>query len=155
MPDRIYSIVSVGPRKILAAPTGVLGIILDQSDDGPQINQVISGSGAAKAGLQAGDIVFSVDGKKTKTREDVIALIRTRKPGDSFSLVVKRGEGTFVAANPPRMGAEERDRKLGEAAGRYSTFALNLGASAQEAVVAVERSWNELTGGKAKEATDV
>lgn len=51
---------------------------------------------------------------------------------DAGVLVVRRGEGTFVAEAPPRMHRSERQRLLREAAARYAGLAATVGASAEE-----------------------
>lgn len=53
-------------------------------------------------------------------------------------LVVRRGEGTFVAEAAPQMRRSERIRILREAALRYAGAAVSVGASTEEAVAEVE-----------------
>lgn len=63
----------------------------------------------------------------------------------------RRGEGTFVAARPPRSRGE-RGRDLRQEADRYASAAATLDASEEESVqevrAAFARLWRE-TGGKA------
>jgi GntR family transcriptional regulator len=56
-------------------------------------------------------------------------------------LETRRGEGTFVAANPPQMPAAERARVLREGASRLATLAVNLGVSRAETVAALNAQW--------------
>ncbi len=56
---------------------------------------------------------------------------------DAGVVVVRRGEGTFVAERPPALGKAELGRILREAAGRYAGVAATLGASPDEAIDAV------------------
>jgi GntR family transcriptional regulator len=58
---------------------------------------------------------------------------------------VRRGEGTFVASAPPSVGRAERGRTLKAAALRYASLAATLGASEEEARVAVTEAWSSLT----------
>jgi GntR family transcriptional regulator len=58
-------------------------------------------------------------------------------------LETRRGEGTFVAERPPAMPAGEKARILQEGATRYSTLAVNLGATRAEAVSTLQASWPE------------
>jgi GntR family transcriptional regulator len=58
-------------------------------------------------------------------------------------LETRRGEGTFVAERPPAMPAGEKARILQEGATRYSTLAVNLGATRSEAVSTLQASWPE------------
>ena len=59
-------------------------------------------------------------------------------------LETRRGEGTFVAEHPPAMPAAEKTRLLREGATRFSTLAVNLGATQAEAVSSLQSAW--LTG---------
>jgi hypothetical protein len=71
----------------------VLGVQLNNVDgeNGAQISEVFEGSAAEKAGLEEGDILLSVDGKETKTVEDVIASLSDNKPGDKVKITYLRG----------------------------------------------------------------
>src|SRR5581483_2351902 len=84
-------VVSV-PRRKIPGRNGVLGISLDESDKGPKITQVFSGSGAEKAGLKTGDIVQRVADQIMKSRDTLTENIRSHKPGDTVRLSVLRGE---------------------------------------------------------------
>jgi len=53
----------------------------------------------------------------------------------------RRGEGTFVAPRPPVMPAAERSRTLRDAALRYASLAVNLGASRTEAATVLSTAW--------------
>lgn len=46
---------------------------------------------AAKAGLEAGDILIEFDGKKVDNLYDFTYMLRTNKPGDSVTVTVLRG----------------------------------------------------------------
>jgi DNA-binding transcriptional regulator YhcF (GntR family) len=63
-------------------------------------------------------------------------------------LETRRGEGTFVAEHPPAMPAGEKARLLREGATRFSSLAVNLGATQAEAVATVQAAWpsGEATG---------
>ena len=56
-------------------------------------------------------------------------------------LVVRRGEGTYVASAPPAMGRAERARILREAAARYASLAATIGADEKEASDALASEW--------------
>ena len=64
--------------------------------------------------------------------------------GDDGILVVRRGEGTFVAEGAPRLPADERSEKLSHAARSYAGFAITLGADAEEAKARVESVYREI-----------
>jgi GntR family transcriptional regulator len=60
---------------------------------------------------------------------------------DAGVLETRRGEGTFVAQEPPALPAGEKDRVLREAATRYASFATTVGASRPEALAALQQAW--------------
>ncbi|WP_150249695.1 trypsin-like peptidase domain-containing protein [Nocardiopsis deserti] len=55
---------------------------------GAEIVEVTEGGAAAEAGLQAGDVVVSVDGEPVSTPDELIAQIRIRQPGEEVTLGV-------------------------------------------------------------------
>jgi len=57
---------------------------------GALVQSVASGSPAAKAGLQSGDVITAIDGQAVNTPEDVIAAIRDHKPGDTMKVTYVR-----------------------------------------------------------------
>jgi S1-C subfamily serine protease len=73
------------------------------SDKGALVQDVQSGSPAAKAGLKAGttqlsgglvaggDLIVAVDGKPVNKPEDIASLIATKKPGDTATISFYRG----------------------------------------------------------------
>ena len=67
--------------------------------DGAVVQEVTPDSPAARAGLQPGDVVVSIDGKAVQDRSELVAAIRGHKPGDKVTLVVVRGgnETTITA----------------------------------------------------------
>jgi putative serine protease PepD len=62
-----------------------------QVDAGAVITEVVSGSAADKAGLQAGDVVVKADGKPVTGSDDLRSAIQAKKPGDKLTLTVNRG----------------------------------------------------------------
>jgi len=66
-----------------------------------------------------------------------------RLTGDGV-LTIRRGEGTFVAEDPPVMGAAEKRRDLREGATRYASLALTIGAGKTEAGKQFDAAWAAL-----------
>jgi GntR family transcriptional regulator len=64
---------------------------------------------------------------------------------DAGVLEVRRGEGTFVAGTPPKVGTVERTRSMKDAAVRYAGVAMGLGAAEDDATAAVKDAWAALT----------
>jgi putative serine protease PepD len=58
---------------------------------GALINEVVSGGPAAKAGLQVGDLITSVNGKPVQSMDDLAAQIRLLGAGQKVQLGVVRG----------------------------------------------------------------
>ena len=73
----------------------VLGVNVDRTYTGAgakiAAGGVPSGSAAAKAGLQAGDVITSFEGKKVIDADTLIVAVRARDVGDTVKLTVQRG----------------------------------------------------------------
>jgi len=75
----------------MAPPTG--------GQDGALVQEVASGSPAAKAGLRPGDLVVAIDGQSVADYGELGARIRSHKPGDKITLkVVRGGNETTITA---------------------------------------------------------
>ena len=91
LPVSLLSLLLLAPRV-----DGWLGVYLDPERDEPVITEVIPGSPAARAGLEAGDLLLAVDGQPTATRDEFVAAIRAHQAGDRLSLKVRRGDRESV-----------------------------------------------------------
>ena len=93
-------VVSVTPRRI-EHERGFLGVRLNQTSRGPEIDSVIPHGAADTAGLLAGDIVTHVDGRRVQQREAMIRQIASMHPGEPIEIRILRGpneEKTAVTA---------------------------------------------------------
>ncbi len=90
-------VMSVGPREIRHR-SGTLGVRLDDQSDEPQIVQVFPHTAAEAAGLQHDDLILSINGHATPTREEFVKRIREHSPGDPLRLRVRRGSETLEIA---------------------------------------------------------
>jgi putative serine protease PepD len=60
------------------------------SPPGALLQQVIAGSGAAKAGLKGGDVVVSVDGQTVSSGDDLSSAIDQHRAGDKVTVTYVR-----------------------------------------------------------------
>jgi S1-C subfamily serine protease len=75
----------------MAPPTG--------NQDGALVQDVASGSPAAKAGLRPGDLVVGIDGQSVADQGELAARIRAHQPGEKITLkVVRGGNETTITA---------------------------------------------------------
>jgi S1-C subfamily serine protease len=51
---------------------------------------VVRGGPAHRAGMQAGDLIVSIDGKQITEAREALLAIAGRKPGDHVKLLVRR-----------------------------------------------------------------
>jgi len=75
-------------------------------DKGVFVTEVAPGSPADKAGLQAGDIIVSVDGKEISTAQDLIQVIFSSQIGQEIEITFRRSETEYtttaiLAERPP------------------------------------------------------
>jgi S1-C subfamily serine protease len=61
------------------------------AEQGAYVSVVTPGEGAARAGIHKGDVVISIEGKPIASNDDVVRIVRQRRPGDSLRVVVVRG----------------------------------------------------------------
>ncbi len=73
-----------------------LGVTIADSTNGAgaRVTQVLAGSPADKAGLQAGDVITAVDGTSISGTDDLTAILARRSPGDEVTLTVDRNGTT-------------------------------------------------------------
>ncbi|MFH1441237.1 MAG: RIP metalloprotease RseP [Candidatus Omnitrophota bacterium] len=57
-----------------------------------KVGGLVEGMGAEKAGIQAGDRIISVDGKKLNSWEELQASIQVKPKGDKAKLIILRGD---------------------------------------------------------------
>jgi S1-C subfamily serine protease len=92
---------------------GWIGVICNAEDadrpqGGAQIQVVMDASPAKKAGLAAGDVVARAGGEAIGGRSDLLAVVRTLRPGDPLDLQYVRGGHTHtvtvtIGAGDPRL----------------------------------------------------
>jgi regulator of sigma E protease len=67
-------------------------LFIVQTVSGPQIGRLVAGGAAERAGMQAGDIIRSIDGRPIRSFNDIVQTI-TIRPGEQLTIVAER-QGT-------------------------------------------------------------
>lgn len=84
-----------------------LGILLEDTKTGTIISKTFPNSTAIEAGLQKGDKIIALNGKKTENISNLIALINEHKIGDKVTIkyvrdgALKTGVATFKGETAP------------------------------------------------------
>lgn len=76
----------------------LVGISARATRNGLSVDSVSQGSGAANAGIQAGDLIVKADGKVVTSVDALNEVRDTKKPGDSLKLTVIRN-GELIEVN--------------------------------------------------------
>jgi putative serine protease PepD len=63
-----------------------LGVAISSASAGIKLTEVRSGTPAAKAGLQTGDVITALDGKAVTDAAELQSAIDAKRPGDSVSI---------------------------------------------------------------------
>ena len=76
-----------------SSSTPLMGVQLDTAfvDGGAKVLSVTPGSGAEDAGLQAGDVIVSVDDRAIDDATELVVAVRTYAPGDRIQVTFDRG----------------------------------------------------------------
>lgn len=67
-----------------------LGIRVGDDEAGAEVVQVTEGSTAAEAGIEAGDVITAVDGRRITGADSLVATIRSYRPGDEVTVTWTR-----------------------------------------------------------------
>ena len=73
-----------------------LGIYTEEVEGGVKVKEVVKDTAAEAAGLKAGDVITEIDGKPIKGLSDLRKILRSKKPGDTATLKIKRGDKTLT-----------------------------------------------------------
>ncbi len=78
-----------------------------EAEEGALLVQVVPGSPADAAGLEANDVITRIEGQDVETPSDVSKVINSRKPGDRIELTIDRdGDSQTVTATLVERPAE-------------------------------------------------
>ena len=86
----LAGIVSAKIREIPASGGAALGVILNPKSKALELDAVNEKSGAKEAGLQKGDVILSIEGKKVKKIEEIGEILKDRKAGSTVKLTYRR-----------------------------------------------------------------
>jgi len=90
-------------------------------DGGALVNAVVPGGPAEKAGLQAGDVITSIDKQRIREGHDLLRTVLRRGVGERLSLEVRRGEKTkrvslVTGERPSEDGAQSQQQSVQDGA---------------------------------------
>lgn len=94
-----------------ASERPMLGVQLEDTDNGVTVREVVADSPAEKAGLKVDDIITKIGDTEVKTASDAADAVRAHKVGDTVSIEIKRGtetqtvEATLEASTLPMVQA--------------------------------------------------
>ncbi len=131
-------------------------VAIDPGDPAPIWRQIEEGVRrlAASGALPPGSVVPSVRELASELRVNPATVAKAyQRLADGGVLTVRRGEGTYVAAAPPRIPESERRRVLRDGAARYAATATSIGADRERAVEELNVAWRgfERPGGRGRE----
>jgi S1-C subfamily serine protease len=98
-----------GSSTIHIGATAMLGVLLNgEGEEGVQVENVLSGSPAAAAGISAGDVITNVDGTGIDSPTTLIEVMLQKHPGERVQVVWQTSAGTTqtatltLTASPPQ-----------------------------------------------------
>lgn len=114
-----------------------LGVMVSETDDGVLISEILDGSLAEAAGLQAEDVLFRIGGERIDAIADIPEALGAYGPGDDVTVtVIRPGEGlvTLVGRRPEPVQeiVEPEDVWTHEGGGAF--LGVEIGAAADGGV---------------------
>jgi serine protease Do len=70
----------------------VLGVLIDDGKAGPTVRQAMPGSGAATAGIKAGDVITHINGQPVRSMVELQGTVRKYRVGDVVKVTVRRAD---------------------------------------------------------------
>ncbi len=108
-----------GQFEVMVAPKVMIGVNMSEPDakllehlgfpqgTGIQIDKVIDGTPAQKAGIEAGDIIVTINGVEGATTEGLRKILADREPGDEIKFgVIRKGKRTDLTVKLAKYDSE-------------------------------------------------
>jgi membrane protease YdiL (CAAX protease family) len=96
--NNLIAVLGLFALTAITATTPVLGVVGRDHPDGYQVDQVLPASGAAVAGIIAGDIITDVDGEPVPGFARLLVKLHNYKAGDRVTVGINRdGEHLIVS----------------------------------------------------------
>jgi len=89
-PNTDRPILGVETLDVVGVDTAVLDRFGISATSGAFVQTVSPDSGAAAAGMQAGDVIIGVDGRRIRTASDVGQAVKVKNPGDTIQVTIER-----------------------------------------------------------------
>lgn len=83
-------VLGVETLDVAGVDTAVLNRFSITATAGAFVQTVSPGSGAEAAGMQAGDVIVEVDGRRIRTASDVGQAVKAKNPGDTIDITFER-----------------------------------------------------------------
>jgi len=93
----LAGIVSAKIREIPAAGGAALGVVLKAKSKSLEVAEVNDKGGAKEAGLQPGDVILAIDGKRVSKPEEISTALLKNKAGSIVKLSFRRKGGEMTA----------------------------------------------------------
>ncbi len=77
-----------------------LGVALRQTGKGPEVRAVVKGSLAEKLGIQEGDLLLSINGRRVRSISDVYRRLRRASRSKKITVTWSRGTRKFTKSSP-------------------------------------------------------
>ncbi len=89
----VHAFLGVQPAEVTPALAQQFGL---KVATGALVQAVVPGSAAAKAGLEAGDVIVALGDRRVESVEDLFAALRGRRPGEAVAVKVVRNGKTMT-----------------------------------------------------------
>jgi serine protease Do len=86
----LAGIISAKIREIPAAGGAALGVVLGAKGKSLEVEDVNEKSGASEAGLQKGDVILTIEGRKVRKVEEIGEILKDRKAGTTVKMTYRR-----------------------------------------------------------------